>query len=66
MSIGQYLKCAREAKGLTQKALAKRAGVDERTIRRIEKSEEENYLWDTIDRLRRALEIKTFDELSTF
>lgn len=64
--IGQQLKFARLRRGLTQEQLAKKAGVSDRTIRRIEASEIGKTTWDTVSRIAAALGVKSFDELSSF
>lgn len=60
MNFGEYLKKKRKEKGYTQEKLAELVNVDERTIRRIEKS---THLSETktLDKICKTLDISTSD-----
>lgn len=55
--LGKWVRELREKRGLTQAALAKRTGVDERTIRRIENGEKARFSHATLKFVAEALKV---------
>lgn len=65
MSINERLKCAREARGLTQKDLADKAGLNPKSIYLIE-NELQDPKVKTVEKIMAALDILSFTELERF
>lgn len=61
-TVGASVRALRERRGLTQVALAKRAGVMRATLRRVESGEHAATL-DTLDVIARALKVGVRDLL---
>jgi transcriptional regulator with XRE-family HTH domain len=62
--VGEYLRIAREAKGLSQRRLALLSGINQSTVIRVERGDHTNPSPDTLKALARALELP-LEELRT-
>lgn len=68
LTLGEKIRLARQKRGLTQSALAKKAGVCRETISNIECGKNSNPEWITLDSLLRSLDlqVESFGEIDSF
>lgn len=65
LTFGEKLRLARQDRGLTQAALADRAGISRNTVLDLERGPIDPRL-STVEKLLKALDLKSIDELDRF
>lgn len=66
LPIGDQVRLARQAHGLSQKELAAKAGIYRQTITKIELGKSKNPYHGTLEKIRKALELSSIADLQRF